>query len=60
MEIPMRLKTMPTEIGYHIARIYVALEQYAKAAPFLKAGIATNDDPEFQKLSKELLEKLTP
>lgn len=60
MEIPSALETMPAEIAYHIARIYIALDRYQEAVPFLKLAIAAEDNADYLKECTELLQKLTP
>jgi Tfp pilus assembly protein PilF len=60
MEIPSRLQNIPSEIAYHIARIYIALDRYSEAVPYLKAGAAADDDPHFVKECRTLLEQFTP
>lgn len=59
-EIPSRLEQIPAEIAYHIARIYIALDRYKEAVPFLKAGAAADDDPHYVKECQTLLQQFTP
>lgn len=59
-DIPSRLEQIPAEIAYHIARIYIALDRYKEAVPFLKAGAAADDDQHYVKECQTLLQQFTP
>lgn len=60
MEIPSRLKIMPSEIAYHIARILVALKEFDAAVDYLNIAIKTNDDPNYVAQAQDLLRKINP
>jgi Flp pilus assembly protein TadD len=59
MELPARLEKMPSEIAYHLARICVALDNYKAAIDYLNLVIEINDDPEYVKDARVILQKLT-
>jgi tetratricopeptide (TPR) repeat protein len=58
MAIPQKLEKLPAEIAWHIASIYLALEDHANAAVYAKRAIESNDDPIYTQKAEELLKSL--
>ncbi|GEM_PF-2174510 len=58
MEIPARLEQMPSEIAFHIAKIFLALGETEAAVEFLKLTVEIGDDPVFSKQALELLDSV--
>lgn len=58
MTIPQTLEKLPAEIAWHIASIYLALEDHTNAAIYAKRAIESNDDPIYTQKAEELLKSL--
>jgi FimV-like protein len=58
MEIPSQLQQMPSEVAWHLAKIYLANGDKKAAQDYLNLVIKTADDPEYTRQAKELLDEL--